>query len=242
MLKREDAVPEMARASYNYLREHAAESGYGSMSADGLNNAYARIQKIIRYETNQIISKGLSVNEFGVRPIVSEAQNYLDNHYLKAVSEKESNGYSRTLMPQFYLNINEIYAALEKRESNNKTETVYTSIQPEHPKQPAPVNEVDIVAKKFGISREEVLEIKNEKINSKVSLGDIVEMRIVRSPDGKYNPTVVDKARAGYEAKVKGRFSYRPALARYESTQEKINSQQPVVTKPKRKDSDQNSR
>lgn len=135
MLKREDTVPELARVSYNYLREHVAKKGYDSMNADSLNTAYARVQKIIRYETNKVISKGLSVDEFGVRPIISRAQNYLDNHYLKAVSEKESNGYSQTLMPQFYSNINEIYAALEKRESNNKTETVKTSLQSDEKKE-----------------------------------------------------------------------------------------------------------
>ena len=120
------------------------------MKEPRVNNAYAIVERGIRYETNQVINKGLSVDENGIRPIVFEAQNYLDNHYLKALSEKEKNGYSHTLMPRYFSDIDNIYTLLEKRESNNKTETVKTSLQHDEKKETKELTPKQIeIAKNF---------------------------------------------------------------------------------------------
>lgn len=227
-----DVVPERVRALFPKSQYLVRQLGMPVFQNKEFQQKYKTM-------ANAIFEDTLKIKDEKIDIIRAKAQNYLDKYQLflnEVVKKKNKNFFIR--MPRRFTRINKL---IEYLQSQNKTNVVQSSTQVEQPNQPALNDEVDAVAKKFGISREEVLEIKGDSSN-KIPLEDVVEIRIGRSPDGKYNPATMDKARAEFEAKLNEQLGRKPVAVRHENTQEKINNQQPVVAKPKRKDSDYNCR
>lgn len=114
---------------------------------------------------------------------------------------------------------------------------VYTSIQPEQSKKPELPAELKEISSKYGISPEKCVAMKKVADKSKLDVKVVARSFVYDAKDGAVNKQAQAKVRAEVNAQREQRTANRQV-----STQEKINSQQPVVTKPKRKDSDQNSR
>lgn len=93
------------------------------------------------------------------------------------------------------------------------------------------------ISSEYGIPPEKCVEMKNVADSSKLDVGTIARSFVYGAKDGAVNKQAQSKVRAEVNTQREQRTENRQV-----STQEKINSQQPVVTKPKRKDSDQNSR
>lgn len=97
--------------------------------------------------------------------------------------------------------------------------------------------ELKKISTKYGISPEKCVDIKKVADNSKLDVKVVARSFVYDAKDGTVNKQAQSKVRAEVNTQREQRTANRQV-----STQEKINSQQPVVTKPIRKDSDQNSR
>ena len=139
--------------------------------------------------------------------------------------EKEKDGYSHTLMPKYFSDINNIFTLLEKRESSAETETVKTSTQQE---QSVSAEELDLMAKKYGLSQKEFDSCKRYAEKKNLPLEQVIRLNA-----GHYVSSI--KSKVITEEAVK--------INQQKNTQERNNAKpQPVTVKPKKKDSGYNCR
>ncbi len=101
----------------------------------------------------------------------------------------------------------------------------------------AKILEENEMMKELGMNLKQLNSCKRYAKIKNLPLKKVIRSNIAFSPDGKYKPEI--KAKLIDEIET---ARHRPKVNQQNSTREKINNQQPVATKPKRKDSDQNSR
>lgn len=97
--------------------------------------------------------------------------------------------------------------------------------------------ELNEMSGRYGISREKCVDIKKQANDLNLDVNTVARSYVYGAKDGTVNKQAQSKVRAEVNAQREQR-----TVTRQVSTQEKTNNQQPVAAKPKRKDSDQNSR
>jgi hypothetical protein len=160
MFRKEDSIPERGRPSFRYLQRQALHYGMAAMDDKQFQQSYRIVAQAIHNET--IKEKNEKFDK-----IVSKAQNYLENHYIKFLRQKVYKNekiIEDIKMPIRFTHINKLIPFLKQynAELNAKEhpETVKTSLQ-ESRTEPADADKK--LMEKYSITRDELNKLKDQQ-------------------------------------------------------------------------------